>query len=772
MKTKLDTDKLNTQDLKSDTNYFDLITLFFIIGFLIIDFLPQFRSIEIIAPQYLYLSILNISIGIFIYFNPTILTQNLISISKKSYIIKAYLLFILFCGLSLFVARNQSLGIVNSIRIIIIFCTLINLSILLNNRLHLIYKITFLVGISIFIQSFQAFYDFIQLSKTDLILNALANLKGNTGNINIFSASLSIKIPFLLIGIVHFTKWKKWFLVFVLLLATVLIFLTGSRAAFLSLFFETIIFILLYLKINPLNKINILAVSYIIVPLIISFFIANIIFEKGKGTGRYESVSSRVKQVGNVKDASIHERLLYWNNALQMIKNKPLTGIGLGNWQIESIPYEKTMNNDHTISANTHNDFLEITAETGILNGLIYLSIFIFAFYLNLKIFFKSENRELRIIALLSILLLLSYGIDATFNFPMYRPTMQFWFSLFLALSIINTSTSKESLICYSGYRPSVFIILISLFSLYFSFKTVKAYQLENDIKANFQTNKFTLRADEIAHNLPEYPNVFSTSEPFATYAGKYYIEERNYKQALKYLNIGNIINPYLGRTELYKYRIAKENGKNDSAYFYAKKALDIRPRNRDYYIAAINSAIILKDTTGIIRIHNIYTQYNNYPEVWINTSSALNQSGYNNKKLITFIDQGLKRFPADSLLIERKKIFEKNIFENQAMLFFNNLKYDKALYSYKKALNKDPNNVFLMQNIGICFYNLKQYLNAISYLEKSLISPNLKDGKSEYLLGMSYFFIKNKENCCKYLNLAKNKNYGNAQEIMAQECK
>ncbi|MBG6111312.1 O-antigen ligase/Tfp pilus assembly protein PilF [Flavobacterium sp. CG_9.10] len=772
MKAKLVTDKLNTQEPTSDTNYFDLITLFFIIGFLIIDFLPQFRSIEIIAPQYLYLSILNISIGVFIYYNPAILTQNLISIYKKSHIVKACLLFIVFSGVSLFAARNLSLGIVNLIRIVIVFCTLINLSILLNNRLHLIYKITFLIGISIFIQSFQAFYDFVQFSKTDSILHALANLKGNTGNINIFSASLSIKIPFLLIGIVHFTKWKKWFLVFVLLLATVLIFLTGSRAAFLSLFFETLIFILLYLKINPLNKINILTVSYIIVPLIISFFTANLIFEKGKGTGRYESVSSRVTQVGNVKDASIHERLLYWNNALKMIKNKPLLGIGLGNWQIESIPYERKTNNDHTISANTHNDFLEITAETGILNGLLYLYIFIIAFCLNLKIFFKSENRELTIIAILSTLLLLSYGIDATFNFPMYRPTMQLWFSFFLALSIINTSSSEEFLKSYSATRTSTFIIIISLFTLYFSFKTFKAYQLENDIKANFQTNKFTLRADEIAHNLPQYPNVFSTSEPFATYAGKYYIEEKNYKQASKYLNIGNKINPYLGRTELYKHLIATGEGRNDSAYFYAKKALDIRPRNRDYYIAAINSGMNLKDTTGIIKIHNIYTQYNNYPEVWINTSSALNQSGYNNKKLISFIDKGLKTFPGDSLLSERKKIFEKNIFENQAMLFFNNLKYDKALDSYKKALNKDPNNVFLMQNIGICFYNLKQYLNAISYLKKSLISADLKDGKAEYLLGMSYFFIKNKENCCKYLNLAKNKNYGNAQEIMAEECK
>lgn len=772
MKAKLETKQFEAQDHKSENNYFEIITFFFIIGFIIVDFLPQFRSIEIIGPQYLYLSILNVIIGIFIYNNPSIVSQNLILIFKKNYLIKGYILFLIFCGISLFAARNFSLGIVSFTRLLIVFFTLINFSILLNNRLKLIYNIIFLVGISIFIQSFIEFYNFIQLSKTSSILNALSDLKGNTGNINIFSASLSIKIPFLLMGIFHFAKWKKWFLAFALLLTTTLVFLTGSRAAFLSLFFETLIFALLNLRLNSLNRKNILSISAIIIPIVISFFITNLIFEKGKGTGRYESVSSRVEQVVDVKDASINKRLLYWNNAFKMIKNDPLIGIGLGNWQIESIPYEKKIEDGHTVSGHTHNDFLEITAETGVLNGLIYLFIFIYALYLNLKIFFKSENNEVRVIALLSILLLFSYGMDATFNFPLYRPTMQVWFSFSLALSIINTSTSEKSTTRYFNKKNAFFIIITSLFTAFISFKTVKANQLENDIKANFLINNFDLTAGEIVNNLPKYPNVCTTGEPFATYAGKYYIQEKNYKQALKYLNIGYKINPYIGRTEFYKQIIAKENGNNDSAYFYAKRALDIRPRNKDYYIGAINSAIILKDTTGIIRIHNIYTQYNDNPDVLVNTSSALNQSGYSAKKLISFINDGLKKFPNDSSLIERKKIFEKDIFENQALLFFHDSNYEKALESYKKALNNDPDNYILMQNIGVCFYNLKQYLNAISYFKKSLVSADLKDGKSEYLLGMSYFFIKNKENCCKFLNLAKEKNYGNAQEILRQHCK
>jgi len=771
MKTKLVQNKSKVIDSKQDTNYFELITLFFISCFILIDFLPQFRSIEIIGPQYIYLSVLNLLIGIYFYKNPEQISIDLIQIFKKSYLIKAYLIFLLLSSASIFVAQNISLGVYSISRLFIGLCTLLNLSILLYKRLNLIYTISLIIGLSVFLQSINELYNFIQVAKAESIVDALGHLKGNTGNINIFSASLSIKIPFLLIGIVHFAKQKKWFLILSFLLATTLIFLSGSRSAFLSLTFETTIFLLFYSKIYPSKKIIISTLTTILLPIIISFFISNFIFKIGKDTGRYKSVTSRVSQITDAKDASINARLLYWDIAFQMIKEKPLMGIGLGNWLLESIPYERTISNDEIVSGHPHNDFLEIAAETGVLNGLIYFSLFIVALYMNFKKIIKAENTEIKMIALLALLLLVSYGIDATFNFPLYRTTMQFGFCLFIALSIVNNVSTNESTASFISKITATLIIIISLLTSFVSYGTFKAYQLENNINADFLKNQYTLSANSIANNLPQYPNVFTTGESFATYAGKYFIEEKNYEQALKYLAIGDKVNPNLGRTEYYKYILASANGQKDSAYYYAKKALDLRPRNKKYYSVAINSAIDLNDTLGILKIHTIYTQYNNTPEVWINTSSALNQLKYKNKNLVAFLDEGLKIFPNDSLLIERKKLFHQNIFELQAIQFGKALKYDKALQSYKKALEAEPGNLIYVQNIGICYYNLKQYDNAITYLKRALDAPNLNDGKSEYLLGMSYFSIKNNEEGCKYLNLAKNKNYSNAADIVQQNC-
>ena len=239
---------------KSNTGYYEIITLFFISCFLVIDFLPLFKSVEIIGPQFLYLSLLNIIIGLYIYKNPSLISEKLILIYKNNFVLKAYLIFIALCGVSIFIARNASLSIVDFSRLIIVLFTLLNLTVLLYNRLHLIYKIAFIISISVFIQSFREIYDFVQTSKADSIISALRNLKGNTGNINILASSLAIKIPFVLIGIVYFEKWKKWFLIIALLLAVSLIFLSGSRATYLSLFLETIIFTFFYLKINQFEK--------------------------------------------------------------------------------------------------------------------------------------------------------------------------------------------------------------------------------------------------------------------------------------------------------------------------------------------------------------------------------------------------------------------------------------------------------------------------------------------------------------------------------------
>lgn len=70
---------------------------------------------------------------------------------------------------------------------------------------------------------------------------------------------------------------------------------------------------------------------------------------------------------------------------------------------------------------------------------------------------------------------------------------------------------------------------------------------------------------------------------------------------------------------------------------------------------------------------------------------------------------------------VERKKI--------KGDRFFKENMFEKAIESYKDALDFDVSNSILYNNIGICYIRIKRYDLALRYLKKAInLSPNNKD--------------------------------------------
>lgn len=150
---------LNETKRKQITSSFTVLAV--IISLLAIDFFPYFKSLEIINPQFLYLSVINILLGFYFYFNSDITPITVFTILKKSFLFKLYLAFVFLCGISLFAAKNTSLVYTKFTEIVIVFCLFINLTILLKDKLDLLYKITIIVGISAFLQAWLQLCHFI-----------------------------------------------------------------------------------------------------------------------------------------------------------------------------------------------------------------------------------------------------------------------------------------------------------------------------------------------------------------------------------------------------------------------------------------------------------------------------------------------------------------------------------------------------------------------------------------------------------------------------------
>ena len=699
--------------------YYIFISLALIAGLLSIDFLPDFGAIESIDSQYLYLSILNLVSTIFIYYNTNLICSSLVSMIKNSVVSKIYFVFIILSGLSIITAVNYTLTIISWIRLVTVFGFCINLSILLYNKLYIINKIIFIVTLVAFLQSFFGLFKFIKDCNLSSLSVGLAGLKGNTGNINIFASSLCIKIPFLLFGTISKSKWQKMLSYFGLLIVSMCIFLTSSRATFIGLILETIVFSFGYKYIVKKGLKTILPI-YII--LIVSYGISSFVLNKNENTGR-KAVVSRLINIS--QDQSANARLTLWKNAFKISQNYPLTGIGLGNWKVELLGYEKYLFTGTAISTHAHNDFLEIIAETGYLNGIVFILLFVAIIWINSKRILAENDFQTKLIALLTLLVFVEYSIDSLFNFPLYRATMQSFFCFSIVLTVLNSKNEnqEEEIDTNKKFKIGVvFLIVLSVCCIYFNSLQFKASQLEYDIVSDQN-----LPVNNVLSRLPKFPNIGIHGSPFTEYVGIKYFMNKDYPQATKYFKQAVKLNPYsLGN--YYFASICEAKGQIDSAYYYIKKAFSNRPRYDVYFQSVLGVASLKKDTANIIRVHNEYNKYNKAPVNWIVSSGALYNSKYDLIKVIHFLDEGLKEFPSNKEIMNQKLIY-------QAQIYFNRREYNKAIKIYMKIIKNSPEHSIALQNIGVCYINLGQYNEALKYLEKTIGMTNLEPGKSEKLI-------------------------------------
>ena len=113
----------------------------------------------------------------------------------------------------------------------------------------------------------------------------------------------------------------------------------------------------------------------------------------------------------------------------------PLFGIGVGNWKIVSIKYSKDIIKEYRVPYFAHNDFLQITAEIGIIGGILYIFFIFYPFLISALYTLKNKKFDQYF---LIFLILGGYIVDSMLNFPMDRPMIViflfFTFSLFYDL--------------------------------------------------------------------------------------------------------------------------------------------------------------------------------------------------------------------------------------------------------------------------------------------------------------------------------------------------
>lgn len=143
-------------------------------------------------------------------------------------------------------------------------------------------------------------------------------------------------------------------------------------------------------------------------------------------------MASRFYSIFNLKEGSNQGRLEIWSQAVEVVKNNPLTGVGIGNYPLEIKP---TASYREPIYA--HNTYLDIAAETGIPSVLIWTALLFLA---GIE-FYKKSRKNIFFLAPAGSLVI--FSVHSLVETAIYSPVVLTL--LLLLISFSNIDLNHES---------------------------------------------------------------------------------------------------------------------------------------------------------------------------------------------------------------------------------------------------------------------------------------------------------------------------------------
>jgi O-antigen ligase len=757
--------------------------------YLLVHFIPDLDAADVMGPQWLYTGVIDALGILFIFMHRQHCAPAIQGIFKYKFTL-VFSFLVAWASLSYFYAINPTETLVTGARLITTFLVFIVLSILF-------YKQplpALLTGISV-IMAFVLLYDSLVLLKTfssnlttmSLDENIIA-LRGNHGNKNVMAAALLIKFPFVLWLIINSKLLGKLLSAFVLVMGVTGLLILNTRSTYVGLLIITIIFIAttLYFKSKQNKKAIGIQIAYLVIPVIIGYFIANMFLgtavQMQDSQGGYGTVS---KRIGDITVASEeNSRLRLWKNAIDYSIHHPLFGCGYGNWKLASIPYEIFHTTELFVPYHAHNDFFEMFADLGVLGGLSFALLFLLVPIITFSIWKNKSFNNLHLAATILFMAVTCYAVDAFLNFPAERTAMQSILAIAAALICIPISYQQENVKVRKSLMGLFFsVALIGIMpSIYVHKLTYDSLKIQKFVMG--EVNADPVMKTEDVEKLPSIPNMSSSTLPLKAMIARYYIRDKKYDEALALLKESDNVNPYLYYNDFLRTAIYAAKNNFDSALYSGKRAFYNWPNATSYYKNLIFAASKKKDSTEIKKAFNLIVDHFNTPFTWNNYLLGMYEvKGTADANLNNMLDSAIKMFPSDlATFSQTKGLFSRtlkdannknvNDYTTEGIQAFQKGQYAKAASCYASAFKLDPTNYTHAENVGICYYTAQKFADAIDYFKKSIAVGTSTTGKSEYYLGMSYLMSGKKIEACSALQLASAKKYPDAAAAITNNCK
>jgi len=270
-----------------------------------------------------------------------------------------------------------------------------------------------------------------------------------------YGAILALFIP-VLMGFASFSNYKKnikiifWILTGIFITAVLL---SYSRAAWLSLIMALGFYIATKLEIKFKY---ILIIVIILTTIFIRFNFEIFDALEKNNTDSSSKLSDHITSISNIKtDASNKERILRWNCAIRMFKEKPVFGWGPGTYMFQYAPFqfmqERTIiSTNFGEGGNAHSEYLGPLAETGLVGMLSVIFIMIATILTAAKVYLRSKDKEIRMLSISLILGLSTYYLHGFLNnfLDTDKLSVPFWgfTAIIVALDIYHRKQEKNNL--------------------------------------------------------------------------------------------------------------------------------------------------------------------------------------------------------------------------------------------------------------------------------------------------------------------------------------
>lgn len=729
----------NPKKESKDNTSIQVSHLLILVAYALITVLtPNLQAYDSNGPKFLALSVLNFFAFFYIIRRKGTTEEiNPFGSFLKNTIGLVYTFFLVVLIISFVKALNIPEAIITFVKYFTVFFSAVIISIMLRNDKRLFRSLVILLVFLLLVDCLTVFYH-VQMYIAKLV-PTISDIISVYSNKNILASAIFVKIPFALWLFTYEKGWVRKLGLIALFCAFLATFYMSTRSFYVGLIILMVVYSILFLFKSMRNSVDTryTAPVYLILSLVLAFSLYSItqkyFYPKNKD-GYNVTVKERISTI-YAGESSAAARLASWERSAILFKQNPLLGVGIGNWKIEVLKYENPTKPDFSFMLRNHNDFIEITTETGIFGGLLFIALFVILMFNFVKTLFKQGTAtDLLSYRFLPAFGILCYSFDAFFNFPADRPEIQTLFAIFIGAGVTFSPSifqnRKFKFARWKKVQYTVFslLLILSSYVLYVNFVSLKLQRLVNE---DILEGRFSHPSSLFMNEYPSIPTVSIVAEPIAVNKSRYLINEGKNQEAIDLL-LPDRSSPYLGAREVFLSLAYSKIGNIDSVLFYAQKAHALKPRYYDI-LNSICQVLEIKNkrSEAANLIAEFLTLEKTTSKAWLDLTNLYWKNGEYQKAVQT-IDSAAVYLPNDSTILQKQTELSRNykIIPLQqtylvAMDCLSKKKFPEALKYLNEFISKETGVAIVYAGRAYCYYYGNEFEKSISDINRSITLGN-----------------------------------------------